>query len=87
MKQVAIWLIEGYRWIVAPFKATFGLSGCCRFHPTCSHYAQQAIRTHGLVMGAWLTIKRLGRCHPWGGSGFDPVPEGPISAALHRSKI
>jgi len=47
---------------------------CCRFHPTCSEYAKEALESHGLVMGIWLTIKRLSKCHPLGGSGFDPVP-------------
>jgi hypothetical protein len=46
----------------------------CRFTPTCSQYAIEALRRHGLFKGGWLTIKRLSRCHPWGGSGYDPVP-------------
>ena len=46
----------------------------CRFTPTCSQYALQALRKHGLVKGSWLTIKRLAKCHPWGGSGYDPIP-------------
>ncbi|MBR2153747.1 MAG: membrane protein insertion efficiency factor YidD [Bacteroidaceae bacterium] len=47
----------------------------CRFTPTCSAYAIQAIRRHGPVLGLYLSIKRILRCHPWGGSGYDPVPE------------
>lgn len=46
----------------------------CRFTPTCSAYAIEAIGRHGAVRGAWLAVKRMGRCHPWGGYGFDPVP-------------
>lgn len=46
----------------------------CRFTPTCSQYALEALRRHGPFKGTWLTIKRLSRCHPWGGSGYDPVP-------------
>lgn len=46
----------------------------CRFTPTCSQYALEAIRRHGPVRGLWLALKRLLRCHPWGGSGYDPVP-------------
>lgn len=48
----------------------------CRFLPTCSDYAQEAIRRHGAGRGSWLALKRVARCHPWGGSGFDPVPGG-----------
>lgn len=50
------------------------LGGSCRFTPTCSHYSIEAYRTHGAVRGTKLTVVRLCRCHPWGGSGNDPVP-------------
>ncbi|MGI9018757.1 MAG: membrane protein insertion efficiency factor YidD [Euzebya sp.] len=46
----------------------------CRYHPTCSAYGLQAITRHGALSGGWLTLRRLGRCHPWGGTGIDPVP-------------
>lgn len=46
----------------------------CRFTPTCSEYAVQALKKYGLIKGGYLTVKRLLRCHPWGGSGYDPVP-------------
>ena len=46
----------------------------CRFTPTCSQYAVEALRKHGPFKGGWLTLRRLARCHPWGGSGYDPVP-------------
>lgn len=46
----------------------------CRFAPTCSEYAADAVRSHGALRGGWLGLKRIGRCHPWGGSGYDPVP-------------
>lgn len=46
----------------------------CRFQPSCSHYAIEAVRTHGGLAGGWLALRRLGRCHPWGGHGLDPVP-------------
>ncbi|MEZ5181105.1 MAG: membrane protein insertion efficiency factor YidD [Acidimicrobiales bacterium] len=47
----------------------------CRFTPTCSSYALEAIERHGAARGSWLAVRRLGRCHPWGGHGWDPVPE------------
>ena len=50
------------------------VGGHCRFEPSCSHYSIAALRTHGAARGAWLTIRRLARCHPWGGQGHDPVP-------------
>ncbi|MCM1033271.1 MAG: membrane protein insertion efficiency factor YidD [Odoribacter sp.] len=46
----------------------------CRFTPTCSQYALEAFQRHGAVKGLWLTLRRISRCHPWGGSGYDPVP-------------
>ena len=62
-------LIKLYQWIVSPM-----LGPKCRFTPTCSQYAIEALKKHGVFKGLWLTIKRLGRCHPWGGHGYDPVP-------------
>lgn len=50
------------------------LGGHCRFNPTCSNYALDALRTHGAVRGCWLTLRRILRCHPWGPTGDDPVP-------------
>ena len=47
----------------------------CRFQPTCSAYAEEALRRHGAFRGGWLTVRRIGKCHPWGGSGYDPVPD------------
>ena len=69
MGRIFIWLISIYQRLVSPL-----MGPCCRFHPTCSEYAKEALESHGLVMGIWLTIKRLSKCHPLGGSGFDPVP-------------
>jgi putative membrane protein insertion efficiency factor len=52
----------------------------CRFLPTCSEYALDALATHGALRGSWLVMRRIGRCHPWGGSGYDPVPPRPSRA-------
>jgi putative membrane protein insertion efficiency factor len=62
-------LIKLYQWIVSPI-----LGPKCRFTPTCSQYAIEALRKHGVFKGLWLTVRRLSRCHPWGGHGYDPVP-------------
>jgi hypothetical protein len=51
------------------------LGSNCRFYPTCSHYAKEAIETHGALKGSWLAIRRIGRCNPWNEGGVDPVPE------------
>ena len=69
MGRFFIWLISIYQRLISPL-----VGPCCRFHPTCSEYAKEALEGHGLVMGIWLTIKRLSKCHPLGSSGFDPVP-------------
>lgn len=69
MRSIAIFLIRGYQWLLSPL-----LGNNCRFHPTCSEYAIEALRTHGFARGSWLALRRVGRCHPWGGTGHDPVP-------------
>ncbi len=67
--------IRAYRWVLSPAKTfLFGPLGQCRFTPTCSAYALEAIARHGALAGMWLALKRIGRCHPWGGCGEDPVP-------------
>ena len=62
-------LIKIYQWVISPW-----LGPSCRYTPTCSHYAAEALKKHGLIKGMWLAVKRISRCHPWGGSGYDPVP-------------
>ncbi|MBQ4299017.1 MAG: membrane protein insertion efficiency factor YidD [Bacteroidales bacterium] len=62
-------LIKFYQLCISPFTPP-----SCRFTPTCSQYALEALRKHGLFKGGWLALRRILRCHPWGGSGYDPVP-------------
>ena len=64
-----ILLIRFYQVAISPWKGS-----TCRFTPTCSNYGLEALKRYGPVKGLWLTLKRLSRCHPWGGSGYDPVP-------------
>jgi uncharacterized protein len=67
--------IRLYQLTLSPILTALGGPGSgCRFHPTCSEYFLQAVETHGTCRGSWLGLKRIGRCHPWGGSGHDPVP-------------
>jgi uncharacterized protein len=61
--------IHLYRWLLAPL-----IGPCCRYLPSCSEYALEALARHGVVVGSWLALRRVLRCHPWGGSGLDPVP-------------
>ena len=68
--------IRAYRWTISPLQAfLFGATGGCRFTPNCSQFALDAVREHGAAAGGWLGLKRVCRCHPWGGCGYDPVPE------------
>jgi putative membrane protein insertion efficiency factor len=69
MKRILIAAIRTYRYILSPW-----WGGQCRFNPTCSEYASEAIDRHGAVRGTWLAMCRVGRCHPWRAGGFDPVP-------------
>lgn len=62
-------LIRAYQLLISPM-----LGANCRYSPTCSQYGLEAIRRYGPFKGGWLTIKRISRCHPWGGHGHDPVP-------------
>lgn len=70
MRHLLIVLVYAYRFTLSPFVGYH-----CRFTPTCSEYALDALRHHGALRGSWLTLRRLGRCHPWHAGGYDPVPE------------
>ena len=67
--MVLILLIKSYQLIISPW-----LPNACRFHPTCSQYGIEAINKHGIIKGVYLLTKRLLKCHPWGGHGYDPIP-------------
>jgi putative membrane protein insertion efficiency factor len=67
---VLVAVLHGYKRFVSPL-----LPPACRFHPSCSVYAAEAIERHGVARGGWLAARRLSRCHPWSAGGFDPVPD------------
>ncbi|NLP58384.1 membrane protein insertion efficiency factor YidD [Lutibacter sp. B1] len=65
-----IWLVKFYQIAISPYTPS-----SCRYTPTCSSYTLEALKKHGIFWGGWLSIKRIVSCNPWGGSGYDPVPE------------
>lgn len=69
MRRIATGLIHGYRYLLSPW-----IGNQCRFYPSCSHYAEEAINTHGFMKGGYLTARRLIKCHPWHVGGIDLVP-------------
>ena len=69
MRALLILLVRAYQVVLSPLFA-----GCCRFEPSCSNYMIEALRIHGVVKGLYLGVMRLLRCHPFGKSGYDPVP-------------
>jgi uncharacterized protein len=69
MKYIFIYLIKAYQYLISPL-----LPNACRYSPTCSQYGLEAFKKYGVFKGFWLTLKRISRCHPWGGSGYDPLP-------------
>jgi putative membrane protein insertion efficiency factor len=79
IRRAAVWLVLApvvfYRRVLSPLKR----APTCRFLPTCSEYAIEAVKTRGIVVGGYLATRRICRCHPFGGSGFDPVPAGALS--------
>lgn len=72
MTRLSLLLIRLYRVTLGPI---FGLMSSCRYTPTCSEYGSTAIERFGWRRGWWLAVRRIGRCNPWGGSGYDPVPD------------
>ncbi len=69
LKYIGIILIKFYQGAISPL-----FPSACRYTPTCSQYGIDAFQKYGFFKGAWLTLKRISRCHPWGGSGYDPLP-------------
>ncbi|HNV52741.1 MAG TPA: membrane protein insertion efficiency factor YidD [Tenuifilaceae bacterium] len=69
LAYIPILLVKIYQIFISPY-----FPNSCRYTPTCSAYSLEALKKHGLFKGLWLTIKRVSRCHPWGGHGYDPVP-------------
>jgi hypothetical protein len=69
MARLLIWLVKAYRYLLSPM-----LGSNCRFSPSCSRYAIEALHKHGALRGGWLTLRRVVRCHPWHAGGHDPVP-------------
>lgn len=70
LQRAAVLTLRSYKAVISPL-----LPASCRFHPTCSDYAREAIERHGLALGSWLAVKRLARCHPFSPGGCDPVPQ------------
>lgn len=81
-KEVLLSLIRAYRYVISPL-----LPATCRFYPSCSAYAEQALEEYGAVRGGWLTACRICRCGPWHLGGLDPVPERTDSGAVHADRI
>lgn len=79
MTTLAVFVVRAYQVTLSPL-----LGGQCRFTPSCSEYAIDAIRQFGAGRGSWLALKRLARCQPWGGFGHDPVPSSSASRGLER---
>lgn len=71
--------VRFYRYFISPL-----LPPSCRYTPTCSEYALEALKLHGPFRGSWLALRRLGRCHPWGGHGHDPVPDARHKGDCHQ---
>jgi len=86
IQHILIFVVRLYRWTLSPAK-TFvcGPLAQCRFTPSCSGYALEALQTHGALAGTWLATQRVCRCHPWGGGGGDPVP--PVGREIQKAHL
>ncbi|MFA5689862.1 MAG: membrane protein insertion efficiency factor YidD [Kiritimatiellales bacterium] len=78
-RSCTVFPIRIYQWTIGKIKRP-----CCRFYPTCSDYAIEAIRKHGILSGLWLSVRRIGRCHPWNPGGVDFVPKKPAERIYEK---
>jgi hypothetical protein len=69
MTRILLFLVKAYQYLISPM-----LGPSCRYTPTCSEYAVQALKKYGALKGVWMSVKRVGRCHPWHDGGYDPLP-------------
>ncbi len=87
-QQILVFGVRLYQLTLSPAKMfVFGAAGQCRFSPSCSEYALEAVLKHGALKGSWLALKRVCRCHPWGGCGCDPVPAVVQSSKFKGSEL
>lgn len=77
LKTIYTFPIRAYQMIISPI-----LGSTCRYQPTCSHYMIEAINQWGILRGTWMGLKRISRCHPWGSTGYDPVPNNPKKESI-----
>jgi len=75
LAALLIFLVRVYQWTLSPLMHALAPGSGCRYEPTCSSYAIQALQKHGPLRGSWLAARRFGDCHPWGHHGYDPVPD------------
>lgn len=85
LNQLLIAAATAYQWLVSPLLHWIAPGSGCRFYPSCSHYCVEALKTHGPLRGSWLALRRVCRCHPWGGHGIDLVPPKADSCACTQS--
>ena len=81
MTRLLVLLLRGYRYAISPLYGQV-----CRYHPTCSAYALEAVTEHGALRGSWLAVRRIARCHPWAPGGVDPVPPRRRDQHAHRTR-